>query len=385
MSDLTEDKVCFDMGNRAIAEGAIAAGARFFAGYPITPSTEIAEISSMRLPQVGGTYIQMEDELGSIAAVIGASTTGKKAFTATSGPGFSLMQENLGVAINAEIPCVVVDVQRSGPSTGLATKAAQGDLMQAKYGTHGDSERIVISPSSVQECYDLMIEAFNLAEKYRTPVIFLADKYIAHLRERFVMWQPNAEQLVERRRPNCSQEEYQPHGFEKYADGVAELADFGDRNYLTRFTSSTHDVHGEPCGKTENTIKFLNHYMEKISRNLDDIVRTKEFNLEDADYVIIAYGCSVRSALGAMESGREQGMKIGVLQMITVWPFPDKKISQVCAKAKAVVVPELNQGQYVREICRVNKSGIPVIPVNRIDTEIITPQQILATIEEVRK
>lgn len=382
---MKEAKVCFDMGNKAIAEGAIAAGARFFAGYPITPSTEIAEISSVRLPQVGGTYIQMEDEIGSIAAVIGASTTGKKAFTATSGPGFSLMQENLGVAVNAEVPCVIVDVQRSGPSTGLATKPAQGDVMQARYGTHGDSERIAIAPASVQECYDFTIEAFNLAEKYRTPVVILADKYIAHLRESFVMWQPGPDDIVERRRPTCSQEEYQPHGFEKYPDGVAELADIGDMNYLTRFTTTTHDAIGEPCGKQENTIKFLNHYMDKISKNMDDIVRTKSFCMEDAEYVIIAYGCSVRSALGAMEIGRAKGIKIGVLQMVTVWPFPDELISQVCAKAKAVIVPEMNLGQYVMEVMRVNKTGTPIIPINRIDTEIIKPQQILSAIEEVER
>jgi len=376
--------VCFDMGNKAIAEGAIAAGARFFAGYPITPSTEIAEIASVRLPQVGGTYIQMEDEIGSIAAIIGASTTGSKSFTATSGPGFSLMQENLGVAVNTEVPCVVVDVQRSGPSTGLATKPAQGDILQARFGTHGDSERIAIAPASVQECYDFTIEAFNLAEKYRTPVIILADKYIAHLRERFEMWEPEEGDIVQRRRPTCSQEEYQPHGFEKYPDGVAELADIGDENYLTRFTSTTHDAIGEPCGKTANTIKFLNHYIDKIQNNLDDIVKTRSFSMEDAEYVIIAYGCSVRSALGAMEAGRAKGIKIGVLQMITVWPFPDKLIADVCSKAKAVIVPELNLGQYVREVMRVNYTNTPVIPINRIDTEIITPQQILAAIEEVQ-
>lgn len=382
---MKDGKICFDMGNRALAEGAIAAGARFFAGYPITPSTEIAEISSERLPMVGGTYIQMEDEIGSIAAVIGASTTGKKAFTATSGPGFSLMQENLGVALNAEVPCVIIDVQRSGPSTGLATKAAQGDIMQAKYGTHGDTEHIAIAPSSVQECYDFMIKAFNLAEKYRTAVIVLADKYVAHLRESFVMWEPKAEDLTARRRPSCSQNEYQPHGFEKYPDGVAELADFGDENYLTRFTTTTHDVFGEPCGKTDNTVKMLNHYMEKITDNLDDIVTVQRFGMDDAEYVIIAYGCSVRSALGAMEIGREKGIKIGVLQMVTVWPFPDKLIAEVCAGAKAVIVPEMNQGQYVKEVLRANKSGTPIVPVNRIDTEIITPQQIIAAIEGVNK
>ena len=382
---MKEGKVCFDMGNRAITEGAIAAGARFYAGYPITPSTEIAEMSSVRLPQVGGTYIQMEDEIGSIAAVIGASAAGFKSYTATSGPGFSLMQENIGVAVNAELPCVIIDVQRSGPSTGLATKDAQGDIMQARFGTHGDSGRIALAPASVQECYDFTIEAFNLAEKYRTPVVLLADKYIAHLRESFTMWHPWEGQLTERRRPSCDPEEYRPHGFEKYADGVAELADFGDEKYLTRFTSSTHDSIGEPCGKAENTIKFLNHYVDKIENNIDDIVRTRSFEMDDAEYVIIAYGCSVRSALGAMELGREAGKKIGVLQMITVWPFPEKLIAETCAKAKAVVVPELNLGQYVREVRRANRSSTPVIPVNRIDTEIITPQQILAAFEEASK
>lgn len=382
---MKEGKVCFDMGNRAITEGAIAAGARFYAGYPITPSTEIAETSSVRLPQVGGTYIQMEDEIGSIAAIIGASAAGVKSYTATSGPGFSLMQENLGVAVNTELPCVIIDVQRSGPSTGLATKAAQGDVMQARFGTHGDSEHIALAPASVQECYDFTIEAFNLSEKYRTPVIVLADKYIAHLRESFTMWQPREGDLVERRRPSCAAEDYRPHGYDKYPDAVAELADFGDKKYLTRFTSSTHDAIGEPCGKTENTIGFLNHYMKKISDNLDGIVRTKSFGMEDAEYVVIAYGCSVRSALGAMELGRARGVKIGVLQMVTVWPFPDKLIAETCARAKAVVVPELNLGQYVREVNRANTSSTPVIPVNRIDTEIITPQQILAAFEEVSK
>lgn len=379
---MKEGRICFDLGNRAIAEGAIAAGAKFYAGYPITPSTEIAEIASERLPQVGGTFVQMEDEIGSIAAVIGASAAGKKAFTATSGPGFSLMQENLGVAINVELPCVIVDVQRSGPSTGLATKAAQGDVMQSRYGTHGDSERIVLSPSSVQECYDYMITAFNLAEKYRTAVIVLADKYIAHLRESFTMWQPGEEDIVNRRRPTCDAADYQPHGYAKYPDGVAELADFGDKKYLTRFTSTTHDAKGEPCGKAENTISFLNHYMNKISNNIDDIVITNAYCMDDAEYVVIAYGCSVRSALGAMEIGRAAGKKIGVLQMVTVWPFAEKLISDVCGRAKAVIVPEMNCGQYVREVARVNAGRTKVIPVNRIDTEIITPQEILAAVEE---
>lgn len=382
---MKNEKICFDMGNRAIAEGAFAAGASFFAGYPITPSTEIAEIASERLPQGGGKYIQMEDELSSIAAVIGASSTGKKAFTATSGPGFSLMQENIGVAVNAEIPCVIIDVQRSGPSTGIATKAAQGDVLQARFGTHGDSERIALAPASVQDCYDFTIEAFNLAEKYRTPVILLADKYIGHLRESFTMWKPSAEQLYTRRRPVCSQSEYLPHGFTKYPDEVAEIAPFGDEKYITRITTTTHNEKGAACTTPENTTKFLNHYMDKIQHNLDDIVKTRSFLIDDAEYAIIAYGCSVRSALGAMEEGRKEGLRIGVLQMVTVWPFPDKLIADVCRRVKAVVVPELNYGQYIREIDRVSKSDTPIIGVNHLDSTIITPEEIIAVIKEVGK
>jgi 2-oxoglutarate ferredoxin oxidoreductase subunit alpha len=378
-------RVRFDMGNAAIAEGAIDAGARFFAGYPITPSTEIAEYASKMLPAVGGHYIQMEDELGSMAAIIGASAVGVKSFTATSGPGFTLMQENFGAAVVYELPVVLVDIQRAGPSTGLATKALQGDVMMAKWGTPGDDEVIVISPASVQECYDFTIDAFNLAEKYRTPVILLADKMIGHLRERYVTRPPEERSIINRRYPDCAPEDYKTFDFGKFDDEVAPLAPFGDPVYRTRINTSGHNEKGVPNGTYENTIKFNRHYVNKILKNMDDIVRTKSFGMDDAEYVIISFGCSVRSALGAMEIGRVNGLKIGVLQLITVWPFPDKLIAQVCAKAKAVFVPEMNQGMIVREVKRAADCATPIISVNRIDTEMVTPGQILKALEEVQK
>lgn len=382
---MREGKVCFDMGDIAIAEGAVAAGARFFAGYPITPSTEIAERVSEIMPKAGGCYIQMEDEIGSMGAIIGASAAGTKAFTATSGPGFTLMQENLGAATVLEVPVVVVDVQRAGPSTGLATKALQGDLMQAKFGTPGDSELIVISPSSVQECYDFMIDAFNLAEKYRTPVIVLADKAIGHLRERYVAWEPKKEELVERRRPDCPAEEYKPFDFERFEDEVAPLANFGDPTYVSHLNTSGHNAKGFINNTHENTIKYNTHFVQKILKNKQDIIRTKAYEMEDAEYVLISFGCSVRSALGAMEAGREQGLKIGVLQLITVWPFPEELIADICSKAKAVLVPEMNQGMLIREVQRVNRSATPVIGANRIDTEMVTPTEILDAIRRISK
>lgn len=378
-------KVCFDMGDVALADGAIAAGARFFAGYPITPSTEIAERVSEIMPKAGGCYIQMEDELGSMGAIIGASAAGVKSFTATSGPGFTLMQENLGASTVLEVPVVVIDVQRAGPSTGLATKALQGDLMQAKFGTPGDSEIVVISPSSVQECYDFMIDAFNIAERYRTPVVVLADKAIGHLRERYVAWQPAEDELVKRRQPDCSPEDYKPFDFEKYSDEVAPLARFGDPKYISHLNTSGHNPKGFINNTHENTIKFNTHFVQKIRKNMDDIVRTKSYHMEDAEYVLISFGCSVRSALGAMEIGREQGIKIGVLHLITVWPFPDEMIREICANAKAVFVPEMNQGMLIREIQRVNHSNTPVVGVNRIDTEMITPTEILDAIRREMK
>ena len=377
-------EVCFAMGNEAITEGAIAAGARFYAGYPITPSTEIAELSSKRLPQVGGLYVQMEDELGSIAAVIGASSAGKKAYTATSGPGISLMQENLGVAVMSEVPCVIINVQRSGPSTGLATKPAQGDVMQARWGTHGDHGIIALSPATVQQCYDLTIRAFNLAEKYRTPVYLLADAVVGHLYERYELRMPEA--IVWRRQPdeNVPDGDFAPFDFEKYPDHIAPMPPFGSR-HIFRMNGSGHDAAGFPCGVPQVAQKYIRHLTDKIENNIKDIVQVKEYRLEDAEYAIITFGCSVRPALAAMALARDDGMKVGVLQLITVWPFADDKVKEVLSRVKGVIVPEMNLGQIASEIDRCNKRGIPLIRVNKVDSEIIMPDEILVGIKEAAR
>jgi len=373
----------FMQGNEAMAEGAFAAGARFYAGYPITPSSEIAEISSKRLPQLGGLYIQMEDEIGSIAAIIGASASGKKSFTATSGPGFSLMQENLGVAIMAEIPCVIIDVQRSGPSTGLATKPAQGDVMQARWGTHGDHGIIVLAPSTVQDCFDLTIRAFNLAEKYRTPVIILGDEIVGHMREQVILRDVPASEIVDRKKPTCAPEEYKPFDFEGN-DGIAPLAHFGSE-YVFKISGTTHDERGWTNSTPANADKFVRHYTDKIEKNRDDIVMTRKYNMEDAEYVLISFGVSARSSLAAMEIARGQGKKVGVLELLTLWPFADKEVREACQQAKGVVVPEMNLGQVIREVKRLNDTKVPVLGVNRVDSKIITPYQIIEALEEVEK
>ncbi|MFP5527202.1 2-oxoacid:acceptor oxidoreductase subunit alpha [Peptococcus simiae] len=369
----------FMQGNAAMTEGAIAAGARFYAGYPITPSSEVAETSSVRLPEVGGLYIQMEDEIGSIAALIGASLSGKKSYTATSGPGLSLMAENLGVAIMAEVPCVLIDVQRSGPSTGLATKPAQGDVMQSRWGTHGDHSIIVISPSSVQDCFDYMIKAFNYAEIYRTPVIFLADEIVGHLREQCIIRSPEEIEVVDRPTPLCSPQDYKP--FEH--DGkTTPLASYGS-DYVFKVNGSMHDEYGNACAVPANANRIIRHLSNKIEQHVDDISIVRKYNMEDAEVALIAYGGTARSALGAMQKAREAGIKAGVLQIVTIWPVPEKEILEVMNSVKAVVVPEMNLGQYIGEIRQRNPRNIPVVGVNRIDGQPIEPAQILAKMKEV--
>ncbi len=379
---MNAENTYFAMGNEAITEGAIAAGARFYAGYPITPSSEIAELSSIRLPQVGGMYVQMEDEIGSIAAVIGASASGKKAYTATSGPGFSLMQESLGVAIIDEVPCVIIDVQRSGPSTGLATKPAQADVMQSRWGTHGDHGMIVLSPCSVQECYDLTIEAFYFSERFRTPVVLLADEVVGHMREKYVRHPAAPEKIAGRKQPSCAPEDYKPFNFEPEPDGIAPLALFGGK-YIFHLTSTMHDETGEACGRPENAQKFIRHYVEKFETHYDEIVKTKEYALSDAEIAVIAFGCSVRPALYAMKRLRKRGIKAGVLQLSTIWPFADRQVGEVCRRVRGVVVPEMNLGQVLREVQRVCDRGIPVLGVNKLSGEIIFPDEIIARVEEV--
>ena len=376
-------EIRFMQGNEAMTEGAIAAGARFYAGYPITPSSEVAETSAARLPQVGGIYIQMEDEISSMAAIIGASCSGKKSYTATSGPGISLMSENLGVGVMGEVPCVIIDVQRSGPSTGLATKPAQGDVMQARWGTHGDHSVIVLTPSSVQDCFDLMIKAFNFAEQYRTPVIFLSDEIVGHLREQCVIRSEGEYEVVDRKKPEGDPKEYKPFDHEKYG-GLAPLASYGSE-YIFKINGSMHDAWGRPSAAPANAEKMIKHLSEKIEAHADEIAMVRKYNLDDAEYVIIAYGGVARSALSAMKKAREEGIKCGVLQIITLWPVPSKEIEAVMKQAKAVFVPEMNLGQYIGEVERRNPRNIPVIGINRVDSMPIQPKQILAQIEEAAK
>ncbi|MBO5492061.1 MAG: 2-oxoacid:acceptor oxidoreductase subunit alpha [Pyramidobacter sp.] len=374
-------KTVFMQGNEAMTEGAIVAGARFYAGYPITPSSEVAETSSIRLPQVGGLYVQMEDELGSMAALIGASCSGKKAYTATSGPGLSLMAENLGVAVMGEIPCVLIDVQRSGPSTGLATKPAQGDVMQSRWGTHGDHGIIVISPSSVQDCFDLMITAFNYAEEYRTPVIFLADAIIGHLEEQCVLREPGEVKIVERRRPACDPAEYKPYD---HSHGLAPLASYGSE-YVFKVNGSMRDEMGRPCSRTDNADAVIRHLTDKIEKNKEKISIVRRYQMDDAEYVIFAYGGVARSALSAMQKCREKGIKAGVVQFVTLWPVSDAAIDDAMSRVKAAVFPEMNLGQYIDVVRARNPRNIPVLGVNRVDSRSILPAQIVEKVEEAAR
>ncbi|MCH3914346.1 MAG: 2-oxoacid:acceptor oxidoreductase subunit alpha [Acidaminococcaceae bacterium] len=374
----------FMEGNNAMVAGAIAAGARFFAGYPISPSSEIAEGAAKELPRHGGIFVQMEDELSSMAALLGASLAGKKAFTATSGPGFSLMQENLGLGVMSELPCVIYDVQRSGPSTGAATKPAQGDLMQARYGIHGDHSIIAISPSSVQDCFDLSITAFNLAEKYRTPVIFLADEVIGHLRETVTIYAPKKEAVINRKTPapGTKQEDFHPYDYS--GTMPAPMTYVGDPNLLMRTTGSTHDEKGEFRPTPENINRVTHYLTDKIEKHVDDITIIRKYLLTDADVVLISFGCSVRSSMTAVEKLREKGIKAGLLELVTVWPLPAKEIREVLSKAKTVMVVELNLGQLAGEVRKLNDYGCKVIQANRTDGILITPEQIVKSFEEGR-
>jgi len=363
-------------GNEACALGALAAGVRFYAGYPITPSTEIAEILSSELPKVGGVFIQMEDEIASLSAVIGASLGGLKAMTATSGPGFSLMQESIGYAAIAEVPCVIVDVQRLGPSTGQPTSPAQGDVMQARWGTHGDHPIIALCPSSVRECYELTILAFNFSEKYRTPVILLLDEVVGHLRERVELPAPGSLEVVERLRPVVPPEWYFP--YEEGAMDVPPLVPFGE-GYRYHVTGLLHDRAGFPTQRLDEIGPWLKRVNRKIELNLDDIGRTVEENTEDARAVIVAYGATARSAREAMHLARQKRRKVGLLKLLTIWPFPEMAIDRLVqdTNVETIIVPEMNLGQLRLEVERVVRGRATVCGVNRADGEMIPPQQIL--------
>jgi len=333
------------------------------------------------MPEVGGVYIQMEDELSSMAAIIGASAAGKKAFTATSGPGFSLMQENLGMAAMGEIPCVVVNVQRSGPSTGMATKPAQGDVMQARWGTHGDHGIIALAPSSVQDCYDMTIRAFNLAEKYRTPVVLLADAAIAKLRERAVFRAPSPEEVVERAMPTCPPEEFCPFAVDPEERAITPLPPFGG-DYVIRITGSMHDERGGQNATPENADRVIRHLTDKLEKNRADIIRVREYALDDAEYALVSFGCSARASRAAVKQARALGKRVGLLELTTLWPFPDDEVRSLLSRVKGAAVVEMNLGQVVREVRRLNDFGIPVLGVHRVDGMLVAPADILSRTEE---
>jgi 2-oxoglutarate ferredoxin oxidoreductase subunit alpha len=362
------------MGNEACAEGALAAGVRFYGGYPITPSNEIGEIMSNRLPAVGGRFIQMEDEIGSMASIIGASIAGLKSMTATSGPGFSHMQENLGFAAIAEVPCVVVNVMRAGPSTGMPTLPSQGDVMQARWGTHGDHPSIVLCPSSVREVFDLTVTAVNFSEKYRMPVILLMDEVIGHLREKVTLPQPESIQVMERPRPDCPPEWYKP--FEDTKTGVPPMAAFGD-GYRYHITGLTHDSMGFPTTKKDEVEALIQRLFRKIRQGFEEIMLYETFLMEDATAAIVAYGCTARSAKSAVLMLRKEGMKVGLLKFSTLWPFPRTAIESLPEQVQDLVVPEMNVGQLYREVVRVGHGRFRVRKVSRIDGELITPQEII--------
>ncbi len=378
---MAKKKVVLMQGNEACVEGAIAAGMRFYAGYPITPSTEIAEQCAVRLPQVGGKFIQMEDELASIAAVLGASAAGVKAMTATSGPGFSLKQENIGYGAMAEIPCVVVDVQRSGPSTGLPTSPSQGDYMQARWGTHGDHPVIAISPATVREVYDLIIRAFNLSEKYRTPVIFLMDEIVGHMREGVELPNPN-DLIINKRKMSyhdgANKQCYAvPEG--EYVPAMKPCGQ-GERYNITGLA---HDESGFPTNDNAVAGALYTRLMEKIDHNLDDIVRVQEYMLEDADTAIVCFGGTTRAVMTAVQEARAAGMKEGKFRPVTGWPFPEKKQRTHMSRLKKLLVVEHNYGQMVLEVQRSVAGQIPVEFLGQVNGTVIPPAAILDKLKEM--
>ena len=368
----------FMNGDHACCEGALAAGCRFFAGYPITPATEIAERMSRRLPELGGIYIQMEDEIASMAAILGASWGGVKAMTGTSGPGFSLMMENIGLGICTETPCVVCNVQRAGPSTGLPTLVGQGDMMQARWGSHGHYEIIVLAPSSPQEMFDFTIRAFNLSEQYRLPVILMADEVIGHMNERVVIPSKDKIVRVERRKPKAPPGDYLP--YHPDSDGVTPMANCGD-GYRIHITGLTHDERGYPGMDAETQAQMVNRLIQKIRINKDDIIKTENVYLEDAEVAVVAYGISARSARQAVRDARAKGMRVGLIKLETVWPFPEELIRDTATRVRALIMPEINAGQMVLELQRCARGACPVHLVSHFGGSIIHPDAISDVIE----
>ena len=373
------------MGNEACVEGAIAAGMRFFAGYPITPSTEVAEESARRLPMVGGKFIQMEDEIAGMAACIGASIAGLKSMTATSGPGFSLKQENIGFAVMTEIPCVIVNVQRSGPSTGLPTSPSQADVMQARWGTHGDHPAIALAPASVRETFDVTVRAFNLAEKYRMPVILLMDEIVGHLREGIELPDPSTLEIINRKKPAVKPEEFLAY---KVPEGeiVPPMPAFGE-GYRYNITGLIHDETGFPTNSNAIAALMSERIMKKVEDNVDDIIQYEITEAKGCDILILTYGGTTRTVRAAVKLAAEKGIKVGVFRPITVWPFPEKAL-KACVndnKIKNVLVAELNYGQISLEAERILKNDAKVSHIGKIDGDILYPNEVLNKISEVLK
>ena len=370
-------------GNEACVEGAIAAGANFYAGYPITPATEIAEGMANRLPMVGGNFIQMEDELACMGAVVGASLAGAKAMTASSGPGFTLLQENIGYAAMAEVPCVIVDVQRGGPSTGLATLPAQADVMQSRWGTHGDHPAIVLSPATVEEMFYLTVDCFNLAEKYRMPVILLSDAIVGHLREKIQLPDYDTVPRASRKKPSCAPEEYLPYAPEE--DGVPLMADIGD-GYRHYITGCVHNLKGLPALQDPKVAsELIQRLHNKIEWNRKDIERFEVADTEDAEILVLAYGCTARSARQAVYKARESGIKAGYFRPVTIWPFPEDAFLKAAEKAHTVIVPEMNLGQYAESVMSTLFKGGKmkrVVKISESGSVMIHPDRIISAIME---
>ncbi|NOY77957.1 MAG: 2-oxoacid:acceptor oxidoreductase subunit alpha [Calditrichaeota bacterium] len=367
-------------GNEMVAEAAIAAGCRFFAGYPITPSSEIAERMSKLLPEVGGRFIQMEDELASMAAIIGGSLAGRKSMTATSGPGFSLKQENLGFATIAEVPCVIVNVMRGGPSTGLPTAPSQSDVMQARWGTHGDHPIIALTPSYMREIFDETVRAFNLAEKYRTPVILLLDEVIAHLHEGVALPDPDEIEIVDRKKPTVPPEEYEP--FADTEDHVPPMANFFE-GYRYHVTGLSHNQKGLPTTDFEVVHAIQVRRQKKIDEHLEDILKWEEIDMDDAEIAVLAYGSIGRSATDAVRELRNEGLKVGLFRPLTIWPFPEQRVAEIAKQVKTIIVPEMNLGQIVLEVERIAKSDARVIGINQVGGVMIRPREIVSRVKEV--
>ncbi|MDD5701165.1 MAG: 2-oxoacid:acceptor oxidoreductase subunit alpha [Dehalococcoidales bacterium] len=372
----------FMNGDTACAEGAISAGCRFFAGYPITPATEIAERMADRLPQVNGTYIQMEDELASMNAILGASWAGVKSMTATSGPGFSLMMENLGLGAMLETPCVLVNIQRAGPSTGLPTMVAQADIMQARWGSHGSYEIIAVVPSSIQEMFDLTVQAFNLSEKYRVPVLVMADEAIGHMSEKLVIPEISPSQIINRKKPSVDPDKYRP--YVDYDNDLVPPMAIAGQGYRFHTTGLTHDERGYPIMTVETQDKLIRRLVDKIRLNHKDIIRLREFQVEDADIILVSYGISARISQLAVDLARKEGIKAGLVQLLTVWPFAEERIRELARQARAFVVPELNMGQIVLEVERC-AGGVKTLSVPHPGGTVHQPQVIVEAIREAAK